>query len=67
MNFYKKGQGGLFSSEFLVEDTANNKNPGIMRVGASAAISKGQYAKKIIPGIEGNQGQIGRASCRERV
>ena len=56
MNFYKKGQGGLFSSEFFVEDSTNNKNAGIMRVGASAAISKGQYAKNTIAGVEGNQG-----------
>ncbi len=56
MNLYKKGQGGIFTTEFNVEDTAANKKPGIMRVGVSGAISKGKYARNTIQGQEGNQG-----------
>ncbi len=56
MNFYKKAQGGIFTDEFYLEDTTNNKHAGIMKVGASAAISKGIFARNTIQGIEGNQG-----------
>ncbi len=52
MNFFKKGQGGVFSSTY---------NPGtrkdeIMRTTVSAAISKGKFARNVFIGIEANQG-----------
>ncbi len=56
MNFRKKAQGGLFSTEFRTGDTLQNKNAGVMRIGAGAAISKGKFSRNVIPGIEGNQG-----------
>jgi len=56
MNFYKKAQGGIFTDEFALEDSTNNKHPGMLKVGASAAISKGIFARNTIQGIEGNQG-----------
>jgi len=55
MNFYKKGQGGIFSTEFhLNDDTVSSR--ALMRVTASGAVSKGKYARNIFNGIEANQG-----------
>ncbi len=56
MNFYKKAQGGSYTGFFDIGKGYDGKPKGIMKVSTSAAISKGKYAKNIIPGIEGNQG-----------
>lgn len=65
MNFYKKAQGGSFSTSFLTDnDKAKGKNLPVrqagkrnkMDVSAAAAISKGKYAKNSFTGTEGNQG-----------
>ena len=55
MNFYKKGQGGYFTTEFPL-----NKNPQekkrIMRSGVSFAVSKGKFSRYTLEVKEGNQG-----------
>jgi hypothetical protein len=52
MNFYKKGQGAVFSSVYNpFPDTTK-----YMRTTVSGAISKGKYARNIINGVEANQG-----------
>lgn len=54
LNFNKKSQGAVFSSEFsLTED--KTKKP-LMRLTASGAVSKGKFARNIFNGSEGNQG-----------
>jgi len=54
MNFYKKAQGGSFSTSFLTSNDKKKNNT--MKVKAAAAISKGKYAKNTFTGTEGNQG-----------
>lgn len=66
MNFYKKAQGGSFSTSFLTDnDKGKEKNLPVrqagkrnkMEVSAAAAISKGKYAKNnSFTETEGNQG-----------
>lgn len=52
MNFFKKGQGGVITTEYLPFD-----KPGqVMRTGVSGAISKGKFARNSFNGIEANQG-----------
>lgn len=53
MNFNKKGQGAVFSSEFGLE---KSKSPPIMRTTLSAAVSKGKFARNVFNGLEANQG-----------
>lgn len=53
MNFNKKGQGGVFSSEF---NLGANKTSPVMRTSLSAAVSKGKFARNVFNGIEANQG-----------
>lgn len=53
MNFNKKGQGGVFSSEFNI---GKSKTPPVMRTTVSAAVSKGKFARNVFKGIEANQG-----------
>jgi hypothetical protein len=55
MNFYKKAQGGIFSSTFNAGDQ-KKKSTDKITVSAAAAISKGKYAKNTFTGTEGNQG-----------
>jgi hypothetical protein len=52
MNFFKKGQGGVFSSTY----NPGSRKDEIMRTTVSAAISKGKFARKVFSGIEANQG-----------
>ena len=56
MNFYKKGQGGYFTTSFDVsgEDSAGKKR--VLRSGVSFAVSKGKFSKNTIVAVEGNQG-----------
>lgn len=50
MNFYKKLQGGSFT-------TAYNQGPDYnFKTSVSAAVAKGKYARNSFPGQEGNQG-----------
>ncbi|NTW32949.1 MAG: hypothetical protein HGB12_10025 [Bacteroidetes bacterium] len=53
MNFYKKAQGGNFSTSFYTDEKKKN---GKISISAAAAISKGKYAKNTIVGMEGSQG-----------
>ena len=52
MNFYKKAQGGVLTTEYL----PGTRKEQVMRTGVSGAISKGKYARNVFPGIEANQG-----------
>lgn len=52
MNFYKKGQGGVLTTEYL----PGKRKDQVMRTGLSGAISKGKYARNTFDGIEANQG-----------
>jgi hypothetical protein len=52
MNIFKKGQGGIFSTEY----PSGLTNGSVMRTTLSGAISKGKYARKPFDGLEGNQG-----------
>ncbi|TAH40423.1 MAG: hypothetical protein EYC69_11475 [Bacteroidetes bacterium] len=56
MNFYKKAQGGYFTTSFDVsgKDTVQQKRE--LRSGVSFAVSKGKFAKNTILTVEGNQG-----------
>lgn len=56
MNFFKKGQGGVFSNTSALTRTADNKPKLVNRVTVSAAVSKGKFARNVITAIEGNQG-----------
>ena len=56
MNFYKKAQGGCFSTSFSTLIDKTKKKKGTIDVKGAAAISKGKYAKNIFSGTEGNQG-----------
>lgn len=52
MNLFKKGQGGILTSEY----PSGLENGSVMRTTVSGAISKGKYARKPFDGLEGNQG-----------
>ena len=54
MNYYKRAQGGYFSTrqELSVRDTS----AGTIAMEAAASVSKGRFARNTIQGIEGNQG-----------
>jgi len=56
MNFNKKVQGAGFSTEIITKEEANEENNGILKTSINAAISRGKFARNIIPGEEGNQG-----------
>jgi len=54
MNYYKRAQGGSFETRIPLstKDTAAHT----MDLKASAAVSRGKFARNIIQGVEGNQG-----------
>ena len=52
MNFFKKGQGGVFSSEYQ----PGIRKDQVMRTTLSGAISKGKFARNVFNGLEANQG-----------
>ncbi|MBK6445027.1 MAG: hypothetical protein IPF81_06855 [Bacteroidetes bacterium] len=56
MNFFKKGQGGFFTTSLDLNQHPDSSKKRIMRVGASLAVSKGKFAKNTIAPLEGNQG-----------
>jgi hypothetical protein len=56
MNFNKKVQGAGFSTEIITKEEAVEKNNGILKTSINAAVSRGKFARNIIPGEEGNQG-----------
>lgn len=50
LNFYKRVQGVFYQDEFRINKTTTNK------IGLSGSIAKGQFARNIFQGLEGNQG-----------
>ncbi|MFM7016182.1 MAG: hypothetical protein ACKOX3_07640 [Bacteroidota bacterium] len=54
MRYIKKGQG--ISYQFKDTTINYHQNPVQLEVAAAAAISKGKFARQIIPGVESNQG-----------
>lgn len=50
MNYYKRVQGGFFSSSFRTGKRSENK------VGVSASLAKGKFTRNTITAVEGNQG-----------
>jgi hypothetical protein len=50
LNFNKRVQGLLYQDEFKLSKNVKNK------IGLSASVAKGEFARNIIQGIEGNQG-----------
>ena len=51
MNFYKKGQGGLYNNRSVL-----GKNKGVLTSALSGAVSKGKFSRNIFAGTEANQG-----------
>ena len=56
LNFYKKLQGGDFSTSFGGRNRESGGQAMKYSVRTSAALSKGKYARNNVKGIEGNQG-----------
>lgn len=56
MNFNKKVQGAGFSTEIVTKEEAVEENNGVLKTSINAAVSRGKFARNIIPGEEGNQG-----------
>lgn len=56
MNFNKKVQGGGFSTSFVTHDAEKEADKGILKSAVNGAISRGKFARNIVPGEEGNQG-----------
>lgn len=55
MNFYKKGQGGYFTTENSLNNY-NSEKKMILRSGISLAVSKGKFSRNTLLVKEGNQG-----------
>lgn len=56
MNFYKKAQGGDFSTSFAVGKEKEDRPGWNMDVRFAGAVAKGKFARNRIQGEEGNQG-----------
>jgi len=56
MKFYKKAEGGLFSTRFIVGPEKDSNKAAYMRVTGGGAISKGDFARDQITPIDGNLG-----------
>ncbi len=56
MKFYKKAEGGLFSTKFLLGNEKDSNKADYMRVTGGGAISKGDFARDQITAIDGNLG-----------
>lgn len=50
MNYFKRNQGGSFNTAYKTQNNIHQK------IDASAAVSKGKFARNTIIGMEGNQG-----------
>jgi len=56
MNFYKKAQGALIESDILIPLKKRPEDKIKLRLEGCGALSKGRYARNVIPVMEGNQG-----------
>ncbi len=56
MKFYKKSQGGLFTTSFMTKYNKDTNKAGIMKVTVAGGISKGKFAENKITPIDGNMG-----------
>jgi len=56
MNFYKKAQGALVESNILIPNKKKPENSIKLKLEGCGALSKGRYARNVIPVLEGNQG-----------
>lgn len=56
MNLNKKVQGGGFSTRLQTHKSLDKADQGTFETSINAAISRGKFARNVIPGIEGNQG-----------
>ncbi len=56
MNFYKKAQGALIESNILIPLKKRPEDKIKLRLEGCGALSKGRYARNVIPILEGNQG-----------
>ena len=56
MNFYKKGQGGYFTTEIPLNNINHPEKKRILKSGISLAVSKGKFTRNTISVKEGNQG-----------
>jgi len=50
MNFYKRVQGGFFSTSFKTSSTGEN------RMAVAASLAKGKFVRNVLTALEGNQG-----------
>ncbi len=56
MKFYKKAEGGLFSTRFIVGPEKDSNKAAYMKVTGGGAISKGNFARDQVTPIDGNLG-----------
>ncbi|MFM2206828.1 MAG: hypothetical protein RL213_803 [Bacteroidota bacterium] len=56
MNFFKRGQGALFSTSVPVGDTLQPSRTRRVNATASVAVAKGRFSRMVFQGTEGNQG-----------
>ena len=56
MKFYKKAEGGLFSTRFIVGAEKDSSKAGYLTVSGGGAISKGSFVRDQVTPIDGNQG-----------
>lgn len=54
LKYYKRAQGGNFSSRFALNNVDSNSV--IADVSVGVAVSKGKFSRNVILGVEGNQG-----------
>jgi len=56
LKYYKKAEGGLFSTRFMVDKDKDSNKSGYLKVMGGGAISKGKFARNEITPIDGNLG-----------
>ena len=56
MRFYKKAEGGVFTTRFFTKSNKDSNKAGIMKVTLAGGISKGKFAENNISPIDGNMG-----------
>jgi hypothetical protein len=56
MRFYKKSEGGLFTTRFITKQNKDTNKAGIMKVTLAGGISKGEFAEDNISPIDANMG-----------